>query len=349
MSIIFSKLAGTNDPYIGKFEHPIKALIENESNDLEKKKTLLDVLYNVEKSKRYAETVMGQGDFGLFQSAKEGAGAENDAPESGFKKTIEHIPFMKEFTITKEMLDDAKFGLPAEFRNRPKGFIRAYYRTRVKLGAWALAHGTSTSGTFNKATVDLTVGDGLPLFHNAHKFATTKFKGKTQSNFYYDDKLCGDTAKLEKSLGILANKMRNFKDENGETLGYTPDIIVLPSNRPELEIDVKKVIGSERTTGTDYNDINTQYGNWTIVILDGWETNDDRFMLMSSEANENLLGNMFYNRVALDIKSEVDIHTRNLIYNGYCRMGIGFSNWKHILLAVKSSSAVTNATDLALA
>lgn len=37
MSIIFSKLAGTNDPYIGKFEHPIKALIENESNILEKK------------------------------------------------------------------------------------------------------------------------------------------------------------------------------------------------------------------------------------------------------------------------------------------------------------------------
>lgn len=38
MSIIFSKLAGANDPYIGKFEHPIKALIENESNDLEKRK-----------------------------------------------------------------------------------------------------------------------------------------------------------------------------------------------------------------------------------------------------------------------------------------------------------------------
>ena len=88
MSIIFSKLAGTNDPYIGKFEHPIKALIENESNILEKKKTLLDVLYNVEKSKRYAETVMGQGDFGLFQSAKEGAGAENDVPEGGFKRRL---------------------------------------------------------------------------------------------------------------------------------------------------------------------------------------------------------------------------------------------------------------------
>ena len=348
MEILFSKLAGKNDPYIGKFEHPIKALIENESNSLEKKKTLLDVLYNVEKSKRYAETVMGQGDFGLFQSVKEGQGAENDAPEGGFKKTIEHIPFMKEFTITKEMLDDAKFGLPTEFKNRPKGFVRAYYRTRIKLGAWALANATSTSGTFNKAKVDLTVGDGLPLFYNAHTYSAKKFAGQTQSNFFWDDKMSGTTAKLEKALGVLANKMRNFKDENGETLGYTPDIIVLPSNRPELELDVKKVIGSERTTGTDYNDINTQYNNWTIVILDGWETSDDRFMLMSSEANQQLMGNMFYNRVALDVSSEVDIHTRNLIWNGYCRMGIGFTNWKHILLAVTAANAVSNATDLSL-
>lgn len=350
MSVIFSKLAGKNDPYIGKFEHPIKALIESESNSLEKKKTLLDVLYNVEKSKRYAETVMGQGDFGLFQSVKEGQGAENDAPEGGFKKTIEHIPFMKEFTITKEMLDDAKFGLPAEFRSRPKGFVRAYYRTRVKLGAWALANGTSASGVFNKSTVDLTTGDGLTLFNSAHKFsASDKFKGKTQSNYFYDDKLCGSSAKLETAISTLANKMRNFKDENGETLGYVPDIIVIPCNRPQLENDVKKVIGSERTTGTDYNDINTQYGNWTLVVLDGWETTDDRFMLMSSEANEQLMGNMFYNRVALDVKSEVDIHTRNLIYNGYCRMGIGFTTWKHILLAVQSSTTVSGATDLALA
>ena len=33
MSIIFSKLAGANDPYIGKFEHTIKALIDNENTE----------------------------------------------------------------------------------------------------------------------------------------------------------------------------------------------------------------------------------------------------------------------------------------------------------------------------
>lgn len=347
-NIVYSKLTGKNDPIFGKFEHPIKALIQNESNALEKKKSLLSVLFNIEKSNRYAETVLSQTDFDTFQAAKEGQGAENDSYELGFKKTIEHIAFMKEFTITKEMADDAKAsGMGTNMKSKPKGFVRAYYKTKTKLGAWALANGTQKEGTFNKAKVDLTTGDGLALFSNAHPFKQEKFKGKTQSNYFYGTDICKDTAAFEKTLNTLANKMRNFKDENGETMEYVPDVIVLPCNRPDLEAIAKKVVGSERTTNTDFNDVNTQYGNWTIVILSGWETTDDRFMLMSSDANKQLMGNMFYNRVALDIQNEVDIHTRNFIWNGYCRFGCGFTTWKHMLLAVQSASAVTNATQLA--
>ena len=347
MPIVYSKLSGKNDAMYGKFEHPIKALIQNESNALEKKKSILDVLYNVEKSNRYAETVMGQSDFDVFQSVKEGQGAENDSVESTFKKTIEHIAFMKEFTITKEMVDDAKFGMGSNMKSKPQGFVRAYYKTRTKIAAWALANGTKTQDKFGgKTLVDLAVADGKPLFHNGHTYSLDKFKGKTQSNYFYSGSLCANTAEFEKSLGILANKMRNFKDENGESLDYVPDILILPCNRPELEQIAKKVVGSERTTNTDFNDINTQYGNWTIVILPGWETTDDRFMLMSSDANKQLLGSMFYNRVNLDIRNYIDEHTRNFVWNGYCRFGIGFTTWKHMLLAVDSDSAVTNATAL---
>lgn len=347
MPIVYSKLSGKNDAMYGKFEHPIKALIQNESNALEKKKSILDVLYNVEKSNRYAETVMGQSDFDVFQSVKEGQGAENDTVESTFKKTIEHIAFMKEFTITKEMVDDAKFGMGSNMKSKPQGFVRAYYKTRTKIAAWALANGTKTQDKFGgKTLVDLAVADGKPLFHSGHTYSLEKFKGKTQSNYFYSGNLCANTAEFEKSLGILANKMRNFKDENGESLDYVPDILILPCNRPELEQIAKKVVGSERTTNTDFNDINTQYGNWTIVILPGWETTDDRFMLMSSDANKQLLGSMFYNRVNLDIRNYIDEHTRNFVWNGYCRFGIGFTTWKHMLLAVDSDSAVTNATAL---
>lgn len=346
MAIVYSKLSGKNDPMFGKFEHPIKALIQDESNALEKQKNILSVLYNVEKSNRYAETVMGQSDFDTFQAVKEGQGAENDSVEATYKKTIEHVQFMKEFTITKEMADDAKFGMGTNMKNKPKGFIRAYYKTRIKLAAWALANGTSKNGKFNKATIDLTVGDGLALFSGKHTYSLEKFKGKTQSNYYYGSNICSTTEQFEKTLNTLANKMRNFKDENGEVMEYVPDTIVLPCNRPDLEAIAKKVVGSERTTNTDYNDINTQYGNWTIVILSGWETTDDRFMLMSSAANEQLSANMFYNRVELDIRNYIDEHTRNFVWNGYCRFGIGFTTWKHIMLAVSSASAVGDATSI---
>lgn len=328
-----------NAPLFGKFIAPIKALIADESNIQEKNKTILDVLFNVEKSNRYAETIMGESDFDTFMSKEEGAAAAHDTVQKTYDKTIEHIEFAKEFTITRKMADDAKFGMGANMKNAPRRFIRAYYKTRVKLAAQALINGTSTSMKWMETgtTVDLKVGDNLPLFSKDHTYATDKMSGKTQSNYFYGD-LTSDSATFETSLAALANKLRNFKDENGETMGYTADILIIPCNRPVLEMMAKKIIGSERTTGTNHNDINTQYGNWTLVVLDGWETTDDRFMVMSSEANENLLGNMFFNRVKLDIAYDVDKHTRNMFWNGYCRFGVGFTTWKHILLAVNAES-----------
>ncbi len=344
-NFIYSAMSGKNDPMFGKFEHPIKALIENESNICEKQKTILDYLFNVEKSNRYAETIIGESDFDTFQSKKEGQGAENDSVESTFKKTIEHIEFAKEFTITRKMADDARLGMGADMKNKPKKFVRAYYKTRVKIAAEALIHGTDKEMTFNKAKVDLTCADGLSLFNNAHPYSTDKMKGKTQSNFF-SGAITGSASVLEDALGVLSNKVRNFKDENGEIMGYLADVIVIPCNRPKLESLVKKVVGSERTVGSNNNDINTQYGNWSVVVLDGWEATDDRFMVMSSEANKNLLGNMFYNRVPLDITSDIDKHTRNYFWNGYCRFGVGFNIWKHIALAVNSDKTVTGATSL---
>lgn len=344
----YSAVSGQNDPFFGKFEQPIKALIEEESDKCLKEKNILDLLFNVEKSNRYAETVMGESDFDTFMSKEEGAGAENDSVGKTYDKTIEHIEFAKEFTITRKMADDAKFGIGANIKSKPKKFTRSYYKTRIKLAAQALINGTVDSMLYNRARVDLTTADKLPLFHNKHKYATDKMKGKTQTNYFYGD-ISSSEVVFEKTLNKLANKVRNFKDENGETMGYVADILIIPCNRPELEMMAKRVCGSERTTGSANNDINTQYGNWTLVVLDGWETERDEIMVMSSEANENLLANMFFNRVNLDITYGVDPHTRNMFWNGYCRFGIGFTTWKHMARAVNSDASVENATDLATA
>lgn len=336
-NIIYSKMSGKNDPMYGKFEHPIKALIEDQSNQCEKDKTALDFLFNIEKSNRYSETVMGESDFDTFMSKGEGQEVTNDSVQKTFDKTIYHVAFGKSFTITKEMADDSKMGMGANMKARPRKMVRAYYKTKTKLGCEALINATNPTFKFNGTDIDLTVADKKPLFHNKHPYFTDKMKGKSQCNYFYGD-FSSDEGKLEESLAIVANKLRNYKDDNGETMGYTADTIIIPSNRPLLEMMVKKVLGSEKETGGNLNNINVQFGNWNLIVLPGWEAAEDEIMIMSSEANKNLMGNMFFNRIPLSIRNWIDDLTWNFMWSAYCRMGVGFNTWKHII-RLKTTSA----------
>ena len=328
-------------------------VIEHESDIQTKKGGICSWLFNVERSNKFGETIIGQSEFDVFNAALEGAGAENDTVVETYRKFIEHIQFMKEFTVTAEMMEDAGYGVAQDTKRRAENFTRAYYKTINKICEFALANGTSTDGVFAKARLDLTAPDGLPLFNSAHTYGTTEKNG-VQSNFFWGDIFksgAGDSRAaraevFEEALAALSTKIRNMKDENGDILGYTADTIILPGNRLVSESIAKKVCGTEFTLGTANNDINLQYGNWNIVIMPNWQTEDDRVMIMSSEANKNLAGNMFFNRVPLTVTNWVDHHTGNYIWNGRCRFGVGFGSYKHILLAVDSASAVEGASEL---
>lgn len=350
--IVYSKSSGVANGAIGKLETPIKMVIEHESDIQTKKGGVCDWLFNVEKSNKFGETIIGQNEFDVFSAAEEGAGAENDSIAETYRKFIEHIQFMKEFTITAEMMEDANYGVAADAKRRAENFTRAYYKTMNKICEYALANGTSTSGTFAKARLDLSTPDNLALFSSSHVYGGGTAAAGTQANFFWGDIFASgsgrtaSTAVFEEALSELSFKLRNMKDENGECLGYTADTIILPGNRPVAETIAKKVCGSEGALGNGYNDINLHYGNWNIVVLPGWQSSDNRCMIMSSEANKNLSGNMFFNRVPLTVSNWVDYHTGNYIWNGRCRFGVGFGTYKHILLAVDAGSAVTGATAL---
>ncbi len=347
--IIYSKFSGNANGAVGRLETPIKMIIEHESDMLTKKGGICSWLFNVEKSNRFGETIIGQNEFDVFNAVIEGNGAESDTVRETYRKFIEHIQFMKEFSITAEMMEDANYGVAQDAKRRAENFTRAYYKTMNKICEHALINGTNESSIFARASLDLSTGDGLPLFASSHIYGT---EGEKQSNYFSGDifssgaagSRTASTAVFEEALGELSVKLRNMKDENGDPLGYTADTIVLPGNRPAAEIIAKKVCGSEGTLGSANNDINLNYGNWNIVILPNWQTSDDRVMIMSSEANKNLSGNMFFNRVPLTVSSWVDNHTGNYIWNGRCRFGVGFGTYKHILLAVDSASKLPGTT-----
>ena len=349
--IIYSKCAGTSNAAIGKLETPIKMIIEHESDLLKKKGGICSWLFNVEKSGRFGETIVGQNEFDVFRAVAEGGGAEVDSIDETYRKFIEHIQFMKEFVITAEMMEDANYGVAADAKRRAENFTRAYYKTMNKICEYALIYSTAKNTTFARATLDLTTGDGEALFSSNHKYGTSSY---TQSNYFYGDIFSStvDGTRVarpevfEEALSTLSVTLRNMKDENGDSLGYTADTIILPGNKPVAEMIAKKVCGSEGALGNGYNDINLHYGNWNVVVLPNWQPADNRVIIMSSEANKNLSGNMFFNRVPLSVTNWVDNHTGNYIWNGRCRFGVGFGTYKHILLAVDSATSINNATKL---
>ncbi|MBR2930396.1 MAG: hypothetical protein IKC32_04125 [Clostridia bacterium] len=350
--IIYSKSNGYSNAAVGKLETPIKMVIEHESDLLTKKGGICDWLFNVEKSGKFGETIIGQSEFEVFQATAEGAAAEADSIRETYRKFIEHIQFMKEFTITAEMMEDANYGVAQDAKRRAENFTRAYYKTMHKICEYALANGTSESGTFAKAKLDLTAPDGMALFSKDHCYGTEGGAIGNQSNYFWGDIFksgtgrVASTAAFEEALSELSVKLRNMKDENGEPLGYTADTIILPGNRPIAEQIAKKVCGTAGALGSGNNDINLNYGAWNVIVMPGWQASDDRVMIMSSEANKNLSGNMFFNRIPLTVTNWVDNHTGNYMWCGRCRFGVGFGNYKHILLAVDSASEVSGATAL---
>ena len=292
----------------------------------------------VEKSsKRWGEKSITMGGLGDFQAKAEGEAAAQDEYEQGFDKFVRHASFGLEVMISKELRDDNQFD---DAKQKAINLVQAYKRTRARLATQAITQaveGTSNI-SFNSATIDVTCGDNKSLFHSAHDLKS--IEGATQAN-YFSDVLGSNTSVLNKAT----IKMRNFKDDKGNVLGFVPDTILLPGNDPEYEDFVKRVIGSDGEVGSDHNDINTQRGKWKMVVDPEWtptiSATNHPVILMSSQALKALQGTKFYDRTKLDILSREDEHTRNLTYNGFARMSITFPNWRHVMMLGAGDATMT--------
>ena len=349
--IIYNKNSGVNDAVIGRLETPIKMLIEHESDLMKKKGGICDWLFNVETSNHFGETIVTQKDFDIFYSSVEGDGASSDTVSVCRSKFIEHYQFMKEFTITAEMMEDANFGIATDAKRRIQNFVRSYYNTVNRICATALLRGHKSSAVFGGATIDTTTADGMPLFSCIHEWGDEDDCGD-QCNYFSGDIAKKDGVysieKVESTIYTLANVIRNMLDERGEVMGYVADTIILPGNKPTLEHLVKKVCGSEGVVASANNDVNIHYGNWNVVVIPTWAPEKDEIMVMSSEANKVLAGNMFFNRVPLTVANWIDYHTGNYNWTGRCRFGVGFGSYKHIAKAVEKNgdTLVENTAEL---
>ena len=305
---------------------------------------LVKALANVSKSDRWGEKSTTIGGLGDYDVKSEGSDASEDTFVEGYAKFIRHLSFSKSFVVSVEMRDDNQID---EAKSKAVNLVQSYKRTRAKFLSQALTSsvGSTKTMTFGgQSNIDIGTPDDLALFNAAHTLKNSYSSGtthNTQSNLFSN--ALGSNAVM---LNRLANIMRNFKDDRGEVMGFTADTIIIPGNQPALEDTVKKIIGSDGEVGSNYNDINTQRGQWKLIVDYLWTptvsgTDPAPYIIMSSEANKELLATRFYDRKILDVVNEVKPESRNLIYNGFARWSAGFTNWRHVIMGGSTDASAT--------
>lgn len=334
MAVTFSNHGGLNDENWKVIDTVLSSVMQDTDTEKNKDDELVKALFAVKTSKKFGEKKGSMTEFGNFSIVEEGDQAVQDDLQMGFSKLIEHEQMLKGFSCTRQAKDDGEIDI---MKAAAANFVRSYKRTRAQFASDALCCEGSTF-TFGGKSLDRTTGDGKGLFATDHPYK--KISG-VQSNVFtnaiWTNVGAGGTANSN-MLMRLANIGRNYKNQSGNVQGYTFDTIIIPGNCPEMEDGLKRIIRSDGLVGSDYNDVNTQKGLWKLIVNHRWNvTSGNPYIIMSSEAQRDKEGSVFYDRVPLDVANEVDINTRNLKWSGYTRMSAGFYTWDHVILGGASA------------
>jgi len=322
MAITISKNSALNDDLWKPVAQVLNAvLLDTDAEKTEYDKLVGEIAVE-KKSKKYAEKQSSLTSLGNFEITNEGDSAALNDFQEGTPKLIVHSAFTNEVHMTKEMNDDGDID---GMKTMAREMVNSYKRSRCQFATNFISAEGATFSYGSKTGLDRATGDGKGLFATDH--SSVKSDVATQSNVFTN-------AFSADILIRLASIGRNFKNESGNVTGFTFNKIIIPGNCWQLEETIKRLIASDHIIASNNNDVNTQKGMWKLVVDPLWEAaaGSAPYILMSDDANKAYNGVVFYDRVALDVKNDVDIHSRNLIYNGYARFSIGANNWRQVIL-----------------
>ena len=336
--MIFSEGSNLNNSVFGKSQAPIRMFLEKKGEAFEQESQIKNI-FKMAKSNKYAEKMTSMTAMEGFKPVGENGAYPMDEFQEGFDKIIEHETWKDSFSVSQEMVEDATL---LTFQQRPLQFIQGYYRTREMFGAALLGGAAKAANAvaFRGKKYAVTGADGKPLFSKLHN---AKVKGANQSNFVTN------TFSVT-NLGLAETAMQNFLGDNGELLDVAPDTIIIP-NVASLKDAVFGAIGADKNPVTaGSNAMNYQYGRWNIIIwpyLNAALPAADAstaWILMDSRYNDAYGSAIWFDRVELAIRSEIDQNTDANVWRGRARWGAGFNDWRGFMYC--GSADTTNATTL---
>lgn len=318
--MIFSEGSGVSDSAFGKMQAPLQRFLLSREEAYEKEDVLFSV-YSEQKSNNWGEGYGGMTGFAGFQPVGENGAYPQEEIQEGYTKIIENETWKDSFAVSKEMVDDNKLN---QFKNRPEGFVKGYYRTRNEFGASLLGAAVSggTSVKFGSRDFDARCADGGALFSKTHG---AKVKGAAQSNLFAGDLTAANLAAMETA-------MQNYRGDNDELLGVAPDTLLIP-NIGSLKTAAFAAVGSMQDPSSANNAFNYLFGRWKIIIwpyLNKYLASGlAPWFLLDSSFNDTVGTLIWQTREELNIRSELAGNDAN-VWKGRARYAAGFNDFRGI-------------------
>ena len=318
-NIVFSEGSGLQDSIYGKCLYPLRLVIESQAEAFEQQ-SILPLLFNMEKSDRFAEQLTGMTSMGGPKPVGEGGDYVKDGFQEGYSSVFQHITWKDEFEITEEMVDDNRI---IQLKSAPTAFTKAWARTRELFGARLFGEATQGNGTFTIGgfTFSTKGADGQCLFSQSHGSKTGGYGNQTN---VFADTFSGD------ALAAMECAMQDFRDDNGVVLDVSPKTIVIP-NDYAMKKAVFATIGADKDPDTANNGANFLFGRWNVVV---WPylnqfigSTNKPWILLDPDYNKVNYGSVWFDRKALTIKQKI-ADNDNLIHKGKARWSAGFHDWR---------------------
>ena len=265
------------------------------------KPDMIPMVYNVEGSDKWGEqdsTVTG---FGIAPVKSENAPVYYDDVFQGYDTTYTHTTYALAFRVSKEMVDDEKFGM---IKKSAMALGRSMFNTRQ----------IEASSNFNNGfNASFTGPDGVELFSTVHPL----IGGGTASN-----ELAAAADLSVTSLRQALDDMEDTVDERGLLINVVPEYLLVPN---ELIWDAEELLKSSLRPDTSDNPINAfQIKNLDYMVWN-YLTDPDAWFLLAAKNDHNL---KFYEREPVNVSSDYDFEADASKTKTRCRFSHGWSDWR---------------------
>lgn len=261
----------------------------------------MPLLFQERTSSGQRERMASLGGLTLWSDKVPTVTAAEDAMPQEFEKDFTHTPKGKRVPLSRELVDDQKWGLLEEIGN--------------ELGITAkMTMEKEGFDVLNNAFTTETSEDGLSICNDAHLNAAG---GNSQDN-------SGTTALSMTSVASTRTAMRKFTNYRGDKIYVNPDEIWIPV---DLEETAWEIARSSLRPDTTNNSANLYNGMFTLYVSP-WLTDTASWFMADSRLRK--MNMIWFQRVGLEIYGDGNLDAGTRVVGGYMRYSKGCRDWRWV-------------------